>query len=55
MHTVGSSRAGVWSAPLIVADAYEDAHANQDASDLASAEIAVAEILKPVRRRRRWP
>ena len=45
---------GAWSTPLIVADAYEDADADKDASNLTASEIAVAKILEPVRRRRRW-
>ena len=45
---------GAWSTPLIVADAYEDADADKDASNLTASEIAVAKILEPVRRRQRW-
>ena len=45
---------GAWSTPLVVADAYEDADADKDASNLTASEIAVAKILEPVRRRRRW-
>ena len=50
----GRDGSGAWSTPLIVADAYEDAEADKDASNLTASEIAVAKILEPVRRRQRW-
>ena len=52
-HGIGTGRPGAWSTPLVVADAYEDECTDEDANDLTTAEIAVAKILKPVRRRRR--